>query len=802
MQAQQAAAALPISGTVAGLVMLGLAAIALALPMHRLLQGALRRAKHEQERVLSLLRLGTDWTWEADARGRVGYVSPSVEQHTGIAPDEYVRMDQHNIAQVISRDSIERMQAALRQRQPFRDLLLELPRPAGSLYLRMTGEPVMDAQGQLKGWRGLGRNITEQVLSERRAQSVRDMLDHLFRMAPDATCLVRMDNGRVLFANPAFLAFFGRREDEVVGRSGRDLGLWAREGDDLRLVQAFAQGQGVLRDWRSEAIRADGQRRSALVNGATFEWNDQPVAVLSVRDVTAAERAQLQADAILDGATIGIALVRDQRFVRVNPALAAMARREPADLVGQPVWSVLPDRARYEQQAEQHLRQMAEGSTVSYEAELPIGADHRAVLRMLGRALDPKRVEEDGQLWLVEDVTQDRRAEAELAQARQQAEAANRAKSAFLATMSHEIRTPLNGVVGLARLLETETQPARRAQYTKHLLESAQSLSGLVSDVLDLSKIEAGRMTLEHTPFDLHELVRTSFQSLAALGHEKGLAMQCLIDEAVLPQRLGDAVRLRQIIANYLGNALKFTDRGSVQLRVSPSPSGTADRVRIEVQDSGIGIALHAQAQLFQPFAQADGSTTRRFGGSGLGLSICRELAQLMGGEVGVDSRLGHGSLFWAEVMLPLHDAAADAPFAAPAQPLAGLRVLVAEDNEVNHLIARGMLERLGAQVHWAADGHQAVEMALAAKPGFDAVLMDLHMPIQDGFAAARTLRANPLTAHLSLIAWTAAVLDQERHDARTAGMDEFVGKPVAESELLRVLQPLMLQRRTGATGV
>jgi PAS domain S-box-containing protein len=796
IQGRQAVTTLPINATVVGLVMLGVAAIALATPMHRLLRGSLHRARQEQERLLSLLRLGTDWTWEADARGRVSYVSPSVTQHTGIEADEYLRMDQHNVAQVITRESIERMQAALRRRQPFRDLLLELPRPSGMLYLRMSGEPILDARGQMKGWRGLGRNITDEVLSERRAQGVRDMLDHLFRMAPDATCLVRMDNGQVLFANPAFLAFCGRGEGEVIGRIGRELGLWVNEGDDVRLAQALAAGQGVLRDWRCEAMRADGRRRTALVNGATFERNGLPVAVLSVRDVTAAERAKLQADAILDGASVGIALVRDHTFVRVNPALAAIARKDVAELIGQPVWNVLPDRAAYEKLATHHKADMAQGRTVSHEFELPIDADRPAIVRMLGRALDPKRLEEDGQLWLVEDITADRRGERELAQAREQAEAASRAKSAFLATMSHEIRTPLNGVVGLARLLETETQPVRRAQYTKHLLESAQALSGLVSDVLDLSKIEAGRMTLERAPFDLHEIVRASFQALAALGEEKGLAMQYAIDERLPLQRLGDAVRVRQIIANYLGNALKFTARGRVLLSVRPSDSSVAgsDGVRIEVQDTGIGIAPAAQSELFQAFAQADGSTTRRFGGSGLGLSICRELAHLMGGQVGVNSVPGQGSVFWAEIVLPVlpvHEAATAAARPLLPKPLQGLRVLVAEDNEVNRLIAHGMLERLGVDVQLATDGHQAVEMALAAQPGFDAVLMDLHMPVQDGLAAARALRANPLTAHLSLIAWTAAVLDQERQDARAAGMDEFVGKPVSEGELLRVLQPL-----------
>jgi PAS domain S-box-containing protein len=789
LHGRAAAAALPVGGMVVGLVMLGVGAMALSVSLHRLLQRSLHRAEQEQQRLATLLRVGSDWTWEADAHGQLRYASPSIETNTGTSVQDFLRMGQPQGPQFVSDDDRERLQDALRSRQPFRDVQIAYRRADGvEVHVRLNGEPVHGPHDHARGWWGMGRNVTEEVLRERRAQGVRDMLDRLFRMAPDATCLVRMDNGQVLFANPAFLAFCGRQESEVIGRSGRDLGLWLRKDDDVALAGALAQGHGVVRDWRTEVVRADGQRRNAVITGATFEWNGLPVAVLSVRDVTAAERARLQADAILDSASVGIALVRHRKFVRVNPALAAMCQRDASALIGQPAWSVLPNREMFDRYVEAHEAIMARGETVKFEIKLRNDAGRAVMLRMQGRAIDATRFAEAGLLWLVEDITEARLAERELADARQQAEAANRAKSAFLATMSHEIRTPLNGVLGLARLLDTETNPVRRAQYTKHLLESAQSLAGMVSDVLDLSKIEAGRMALEQAPFDLHDVVLTSFQAFAALGEERGLKLRCEIDADVARARVGDAVRVRQIIANYLGNALKFTEQGEVSLRVLASGP---DRVRLEVRDTGIGIAEPAQAALFQPFAQADSSTTRRFGGSGLGLSICRELAVLMDGHVGMTSRAGQGSLFWADIALPVSADTALPAQPAAVRPLAGLRVLVAEDNEVNRLIARGMLERLGADVALAADGSEAVGMALAAQPGFDAVLMDLHMPVQDGLSAARALRANPMTAHLSLIAWTAAVLDQERQDARAAGMDEFVGKPVSQADLLRVLLPL-----------
>ncbi|RZL31925.1 MAG: response regulator, partial [Rubrivivax sp.] len=362
---------------------------------------------------------------------------------------------------------------------------------------------------------------------------------------------------------------------------------------------------------------------------------------------------------------------------------------------------------------------------------------------------------------------------------------------AFLATVSHEIRTPLNGVLGLARLLQAaEGDDPRRAQYVDHLAAAAESLNEIVSNVLDLSKIEAGHLELEKIEFDLHALTEASFEGCAALGRERGLDMRIDISPGLPRLVIGDSVRVRQILANFLVNALKFTERGGIRLSVAPAGP---DRVRFSVQDTGIGVPRDLQTRLFRPFAQADDSTTRRFGGTGLGLSICRELAARMDGSVGVDSDGATGSTFWANLALPTSLTVDDTATRrripiAQLCPLAGQRLLVAEDNPVNRLIIGALLQRLGAEVIEAEDGEQAVAIARAEGHRLDGVLMDLHMPKVDGLEATALLRGDPATARLPIHAFTAAVLDQERQAALAAGMNGFIAKPVDEAEVIRVL--------------
>jgi two-component system, sensor histidine kinase and response regulator len=391
----------------------------------------------------------------------------------------------------------------------------------------------------------------------------------------------------------------------------------------------------------------------------------------------------------------------------------------------------------------------------------------------------------------------------DLEAATQRAEAASRAKSDFLSNMSHEIRTPINGVIGITHLaLHAEASPAVR-EYLRKIRDSGAHLLGIVNDILDFSRIEAGKLDLEETDFTLADVLDRVSSQTAHAAQDKNLALVLRIDSSVQGPLRGDSLRVGQVLLNYVGNAIKFSEHGEIVVSAA-RPAGDVDGlVRFEVEDSGIGMSEAQVASLFQSFQQADMSTTRRYGGTGLGLAISRRLATLMGGEVGVRSTPGRGSTFWFTARLR-PAAAPSAPAAAGAEPagahleaMRGAHILLVEDNALNLEVASGLLEMVGATVRCAENGQEALERMAGER--FDCVLMDLHMPVMDGLQATRLIRADPALAGTPVISMTASARPEDRVACLAAGMDDFLTKPVLPEALYACLAGQLARRAAAA---
>lgn len=418
-------------------------------------------------------------------------------------------------------------------------------------------------------------------------------------------------------------------------------------------------------------------------------------------------------------------------------------------------------------------------------------------------------LQEDGRieelLGVSRDIDEHKRYEEELQLARDEANEANQAKSRFLAHMSHEIRTPMNGVLGLAQVLAREPLTADQRQMVDSILAAGRTLLGIINDILDLSKIEAGQIELDPRPFDLNQTLMHIAEIGGVTARAKGIALRLDVDPAIRGDWQGDSLRLEQVLLNLVGNAIKFTYQGEVVIRVQPLEM-TAERGRIKfaIQDTGIGMDEATVARLFTPFTQADSSITRRFGGTGLGLSISKHLVERMGGRMGVNSQPGAGSTFWFEwpaerVILPdrvhIHGQKPVGPEPASDPQLSGLRVLIVDDSAINRQVAQRALKLEGAVCTLAHDGEQALTLLRDHPEAYDVVLMDIQMPVMDGLTATREIRKHPKLAGLPILALSAGVLEEERKAARAAGMNDFISKPLNLSQIKDVLAKLQPSR-------
>jgi len=448
------------------------------------------------------------------------------------------------------------------------------------------------------------------------------------------------------------------------------------------------------------------------------------------------------------------------------------------------------------------------GQALHYEFNARLRDGREVVCVANKAAITNSAGEITGLVGTLVDITDQKEATQALLAAKEAAESASRMKSEFLANMSHEIRTPMNGIIGMTDIVLDSALEAQQREYLGIVKSSANSLLSILNDILDFSKIEAGKMSVEHVPFELERLLLETLRPMAHRAGERGVALTLDLDRTLPAVIVGDPGRLRQIINNLLSNAVKFTEVGEVLVAVQDASRGDAPedrRLRLSVRDTGIGIPADKQAQIFAPFAQEDSSITRRFGGTGLGLTITRRLCDLLQGSISMASEPGRGSEFVVELPFEVDENLFSVDHSAglverlPAAR-SRARVLLAEDNAVNELLAVTLLRRWGHEVTVAGDGMQAV--ALHAQQHFDAVLMDVHMPGMSGLEATRQMREaerRDNRARTPIIALTASAMEADREACLEAGMDDYLSKPLRANKLWHTLERQLAHGRAGA---
>ncbi|MEZ5939455.1 MAG: PAS domain S-box protein [Hyphomonadaceae bacterium] len=647
--------------------------------------------------------------------------------------------------------------------------------------------------------------------------------------------------GRIIHFNPACERLFGYAADEVVGQNVKMLmpEPYRAEHDSYLESYRYTGKRKIIGIGREvTGRRKDGTTFPMELSVGEINRGERSAFVGVIRDLSARKRleqglrdSEAQHRAIVETAVDGLIIIDARGTVRIyNPACEKMFGYEADEVVGHNIKMLMPLQfaSQHDGYLSNYLRtgnrkiigvgrevvgRRKSGETFPIElsvGETVIGGE-RTYVGVL-RDITTKKADQENlrrsrselqdrvrELEIARDELQRNEQEmAQLAQlataAREAADLASSAKSEFLAIVSHEIRTPMNAIMGFAKLLVDARLDEPHADHARMIQRASEALMTILNDIIDLSKIEAGRIELDEGVFSLPAKLKAIEQLWGPAAGSNDLYLRTVTAPDTPKAVVGDALRLRQILFNLVSNAIKFTREGGVEVRVGvDSRDGQKVKLRYEVSDTGIGIPEDKHQAIFEPFTQADSSTSRRYGGSGLGLSISKRLVEMMGGEIGVRSTPGVGSTFWFTVICDDAEQAgeeAEYSFDSVGEPVASMRVLVAEDHELNQVMIRTVLEALGHQVHVVPDGGSAV--AAVERGGFDVVFMDIAMPELDGVAATERIRElDGPGAAIPIVALTAHAMKGDREKYISAGMTDYLSKPIDLGDLLRVLHKL-----------
>ena len=684
-------------------------------------------------------------------------------------------------------------------------------RKDGSEYIEAASiAPLRQEDGRITHNVAAKRDITELKANETELRASEARFRAIFEEAPLGVALIDSLNGQIHEVNPRFAQIAGRSREEMIRIDWMRITHPDDVQEDLDNMERMNAGEIPGFNMNKRYLRPDGSIVwiSMTIAPLSVPDGDRPRHLCMIEDITArkeveaqllervALREQLGSIAqSVPGMVYSFRLRPDGTncLPYTSPRLRDLFGMEPENLAedGQPLFDmILPEDSERIQESI-----AASASTLNtFHAEFRFRHPERGV-RWLEATANPVREPDGAILWhgFLHDITDRKRAENDLNEARRKALAASQAKSEFLANMSHEIRTPMNAILGLTQILQRDTLTDDQRDLLGKISDSGAGLLHIINDILDFSKIEAGQLSIEQQPFALGTVLGELESLLSVSIGAKPLALGIQPPPGLTGMLVGDALRVKQVLLNFASNAVKFTAEGRVDIRVIPlAITETSAQLRFEVSDTGIGIRPEVLSQLFQPFTQADASTTRRFGGTGLGLSISKRLVELMGGTIGVTSTYGEGSTFWFELPLRRTTETSAQPASVTTEPgsrLTGLRVLAVDDVRLNLFMLQRALQLEGATVTLAADGQQALDNLGASPQAFDVVLMDIQMPVMDGLTATRAIREELHLEKLPVIALTAGVLAEEKEKALSAGFHDFLAKPLDLNQMVTMIR-------------
>jgi two-component system sensor histidine kinase/response regulator len=754
--------------------------------------------------VISVLSLST---------GKYLYVSREVTL-TGYSREEFIGKSPAELRIWADTNQFASLLSDLEAGKTIRNVEFTLRHRDGSLFpcllsaatAERSGEPIVVM---------VAHNITEWKKAEQRLAESELKFREIFNLNPDAVSINSLEDGKYLEVNDGWVAEFGYTMAELAGRRPADLGIWADRNDLRAVVRALREQRRVI-NYEAEFNRKDGSRLAGLFSAVVARLGNADVLFSYVRNISErkeAERKLAESETrfrqVFDSSLDAI-IIQDPRTGAIEDANNEFLRatgltRE--EVIGKSahelrLWASESEYARFSE----ILR--AQGYVRNFEAQFR-GKEGKTETRLINTATvemgDRRR-----RVTVSHDITGLKEVERELIEAREAALAASRAKSEFLSSMSHEIRTPMNAIVGLGELLAESSLDAEQRRYVRGITSNADALLALINDILDLARIESGRLELEQNDFELDELLEQTTSGIALRAHQKGLELAVRIAPHVPLSLTGDSLRLRQILVNLLGNAVKFTLEGEIVLGVEReqgklngnafenADTGNSDAAESErtallhftVQDTGIGIPQDKLETIFASFNQADSSTTRQYGGTGLGLAIVRRLTELYGGRVWVESKLGKGSTF--HVVLPFRARAAAYQREPPKiTGLAGCRVLVVDDTPVNRHIVSEILSGSTARIDEAESGEQALDMLERAElegAPYGLMLLDCRMPGMDGFQVAERIKSRERKSDLVILMLTSDGLNAKFERAQELGIAACLVKPIKRAELLAAI--------------